>query len=255
MGLCNSSYSFLILGLEESGKTTIVENLRSPKRKIISTAQPPTIGNNAVAFYDSEFKHVSIWEMGGNKKSRALWSTLLPRAQGLIWVIDISKPALFQESFSLLERMLMEVQVDTKVRIMAGKPVYIVLNKTDLIKEHPIETKVASISYINEAWEILWNKNPSEIPNPMKVDTHCAIDLPFLLRPILRFMIGEIRNSETPLILRLLTGDVAHVPSTETVRSSASEHNQNLKEEKKIGASAEPSQLTNSKMEEIPLGT
>ena len=75
----------LMLGLDNSGKTSILYRLKlgQPKRTV------PTIGFNVETL---EYKNIAftVWDVGGQEKLRALWHHYFASAQALIFVVDSS---------------------------------------------------------------------------------------------------------------------------------------------------------------------
>eukprot|EP01083_Nonionella_stella_P288781 982617_1 len=70
-------------GLDATGKTTILYNLKSGQ--IVETI--PTIGFNVETV---EYKNISfsVWDVGGQIRIRPLWRRCIINTQVLIWVID-----------------------------------------------------------------------------------------------------------------------------------------------------------------------
>ena len=75
----------LMLGLDNSGKTSILYRLKlgQPKRTV------PTIGFNVETL---EYKNIAftVWDVGGQEKLRALWRHYFASTQALIFVVDSS---------------------------------------------------------------------------------------------------------------------------------------------------------------------
>jgi len=83
----------LMLGLDNSGKTSILYQLKlgQPKRTV------PTIGFNVETL---EYKNIAftVWDVGGQEKLRALWRHYFAATQALIFVVDSSDRARLSES-------------------------------------------------------------------------------------------------------------------------------------------------------------
>ena len=83
----------LMLGLDNSGKTSILYRLKlgQPKRTV------PTIGFNVETL---EYKNIAftVWDVGGQEKLRALWRHYFASTQALIFVVDSSDRARLQVS-------------------------------------------------------------------------------------------------------------------------------------------------------------
>lgn len=121
----------LILGLDNSGKSTIVnELLPSHERKEEIT---PTIGFQIKTLtLDDSGKHVSLWDIGGQKTLRPFWDNYFDKTDILIWCIDISLPLRFDESFNELKELILR----DEGRIGYECKVIILCNKIDLVLPH-----------------------------------------------------------------------------------------------------------------------
>jgi len=93
----------LMVGLDASGKTTILYKLKLGE--IVTTI--PTIGFNVETV---EYKNISftVWDVGGQDKIRPLWRHYYQNTQGLIFVVDSNDRERVQESREELNKMLNE---------------------------------------------------------------------------------------------------------------------------------------------------
>ena len=107
----------LILGLDGAGKTTILY-----KFKLNETVKTmPTIGFNVESI---EFKglNMSVWDVGGQTKIRALWKHYYQNTDGLIFVVDSNDIERVKEAEEELKLMLNEEELkDTVLLVMANK--------------------------------------------------------------------------------------------------------------------------------------
>lgn len=110
----------LILGLDNSGKSTIVNKLLPIElRKRIT----PTIGFE-IHSINTETNLISLWDIGGQISLRKYWDNYFDITDVFIWCIDISND---RYNESLIE---LESRIDNNVDI----PLIIVFNKIDLIE-------------------------------------------------------------------------------------------------------------------------
>lgn len=126
-----------MFGLSDAGKTTILYLLKTGEKLITL----PTIGYN-VEEIENEFweKNIEIWDVGGTKKIRPLWTHYLNDINGLIWVYDISNEKEIEESQNELIKILSDSKVSENI------PLLIYANKEDLNKnESNIETFINKI--------------------------------------------------------------------------------------------------------------
>ena len=110
----------MILGLDAAGKTTILYQLNLGE----APHTIPTVGFNVESF---EYKNInfSAFDIGGQKKIRALWHYYYDSCDALIYVIDSSDTERIQEA----NEELSSVINDDRLRNI---PVLVYANKQDL---------------------------------------------------------------------------------------------------------------------------
>ena len=108
----------LMLGLDASGKTTILYKLKLGE--IVNTI--PTIGFNVETIEARTAGNFTIWDVGGNSRIRALWRHYLQNTEVVIWVVDSSDAGRFSESKDELHRILGEDELkDARLLVIANK--------------------------------------------------------------------------------------------------------------------------------------
>jgi len=98
----------LILGVHKAGKTTLLEKLKSiylkgeglPHDRIV-----PTVGLNIGRIEDANVKLV-FWDLGGQPGLRTIWEKYYEEAHAVIYVIDSSAAASFEDAKSALGKLL-----------------------------------------------------------------------------------------------------------------------------------------------------
>ena len=82
-------YSILLLGLDNAGKTTLLEQIKAiyspdhhPKLNTV-----PTVGQN-VSLIDLPDCYLRIWDVGGQHSLRGLWQSYYSSAHAIVFVID-----------------------------------------------------------------------------------------------------------------------------------------------------------------------
>ena len=85
-------YSILLLGLDNAGKTTLLEQIKSlyashsaphePKLKTV-----PTVGQN-VSLIDLPELYLRIWDVGGQHTLRGLWQSYYSSCHAIVFVVD-----------------------------------------------------------------------------------------------------------------------------------------------------------------------
>ncbi|KAG6390181.1 hypothetical protein SASPL_151663 [Salvia splendens] len=120
-------FHVLILGIDKSGKTTLLEKLKSqysnleglPPDRIV-----PTVGLNIGRIEVSNTK-LAFWDLGGQLGLRSIWEKYYDEAHAVIYVVDAACPSRFEDSKSALEKALRHEDLQ-------GAPVLILANKQDL---------------------------------------------------------------------------------------------------------------------------
>lgn len=113
-------YRILILGLDASGKTTVLYKL-----KLNETVQTiPTIGFN-VEMVTYKNASLTMWDIGGRDKIRVLIRHYFQNTQGIIYVIDAKDKDRLSDSKEELWRALSEDE-------LRDVPLLVYLNKIDL---------------------------------------------------------------------------------------------------------------------------
>jgi ADP-ribosylation factor protein 1 len=107
----------LMLGLDGSGKTTILYQLKLGE--VIHTI--PTVGFNVE---NLEFGKImfTVWDLGGQERIRKLWPTYYTNTKLIIFVVDSNDRARLPESKSELQQLLSRDEFrDTPLLVFANK--------------------------------------------------------------------------------------------------------------------------------------
>lgn len=136
-------YRLLIIGLDASGKTSILYRLKMGEN--IQTI--PTIGFNVetVSYKNASF---TMWDVGGCDKIRPLIRHYLQNTQGLICVVDSNDSQRLNELNEHLWHMLLEDEV-------RDAPLLVYLNKMDLpsgLKRDTIIQQLGLNNIRNRPW-------------------------------------------------------------------------------------------------------
>ncbi|KAJ1548991.1 hypothetical protein HK405_011635 [Cladochytrium tenue] len=112
----------LMLGLDNSGKTTILYKLKL--KKDLPQQPVPTVGFNM-----ETVRHKNIvfqmWDCGGQDSIRSLWRHYYKGCQGLIFVVDSTDRQRVEEARNELHKVMENLQ-------MEGVPVCVLANKQDI---------------------------------------------------------------------------------------------------------------------------
>lgn len=110
----------LMVGLDNSGKTTIVLKINGEDTSVIS----PTLGFNIKTIKYQKYS-LNIWDVGGQKTIRAYWRNYFEQTDGLVWVVDSS-------DVRRLEDCKMELHNLLKEERLSGASLLILANKQDI---------------------------------------------------------------------------------------------------------------------------
>lgn len=160
-------YSILLLGLDNAGKTTLLEQIKSlyashsaeagyePKLNTV-----PTVGQN-VSVIDLQDLYLRIWDVGGQHSLRGLWQSYYRSAHAVVFVIDstdvgdgdierLSQTASEDDTGRLAECKLVLEDVlqnqDTE-----GVPVLVLANKQD--REDCVEVVRIKEGFVRKVFE------------------------------------------------------------------------------------------------------
>ena len=120
-------YQVLILGLDDSGKTTLLEQLRhlysgTPAPRDLRF--PPTVGLN-LGNLEVDRARLMFWDLGGQQGLRVLWDKYFSDAHALIYVMDSSDGVRIGESVSELDKLMADKE-------LSEVPLLILCNKQDV---------------------------------------------------------------------------------------------------------------------------
>lgn len=111
--------SLAILGLDSSGKSTLVNLFRDTDIPTV-----PTLGFNVEEIVVNNIT-IKIWDVGGQKAFISYWKDYVEEIDGLVFMIDIADEGRFEKSFEAFRSL-----VDN---LKDGLPVLLLLNKSDLL--------------------------------------------------------------------------------------------------------------------------
>lgn len=124
-------YSVLILGLDNAGKTTLLETLKDQYlpnyNRIPASRIVPTVGQNLATLKINNKISLKFWDVGGQDALRELWEEYYDQANAIIFVIDSCDP----ERLNECKESLKQVINNDKFKNI-GIPVLMLANKQDL---------------------------------------------------------------------------------------------------------------------------
>ena len=111
-----------MLGLDNSGKTTITKKLLNQDISIIS----PTLGFQINTINYNDF-NLNVWDIGGQTSLRTFWGNYFDQTDIVIWVIDCLSLERLNESYrELREKVILQDR-------LIGIYLVILINKIDLL--------------------------------------------------------------------------------------------------------------------------
>ncbi|XP_071964468.1 ADP-ribosylation factor-related protein 1-like isoform X2 [Antedon mediterranea] len=121
-------YYILILGLDNAGKTTYLEQSQMQFDKHYKGGQldkiTTTVGLN-IGKIDRGHVRLNFWDLGGQEELQALWDKYYAESHGVIYVIDSSDSSRLDESREAFDEMLTHETLN-------GVPLLVLANKQDV---------------------------------------------------------------------------------------------------------------------------
>ena len=119
-GDSNRTISVLLVGLDGSGKTTILYKLVTGD----SVTTVPTVGYNLETVKHKDIS-MELCDMGGQEIIRPMWQMYYAKSRGLIFVVDSSDRARIEEAKTELRRALENRNLkNAALLVMANKQVH-----------------------------------------------------------------------------------------------------------------------------------
>ena len=111
--------NILILGLDDAGKTTLLNYLNQDVKNV-----KPTLGVNAQTINFCGIT-LNVYDLGGQNAIREYWQYYYENIDGLVYVIDASEEERMEECNELFQQLLKEEK-------LKNVPVLVYANKADL---------------------------------------------------------------------------------------------------------------------------
>mmetsp|Transcript_56967 Transcript_56967/g.144541 ORF Transcript_56967/g.144541 Transcript_56967/m.144541 type:complete len:210 (-) Transcript_56967:274-903(-) len=107
----------IMVGLDAAGKTTVLYRMKLGE----AVTTIPTIGFNVEKL---EYKNIlfTVWDLGGQTKTRAIWHSYYQETDALIFVVDASDRERIEEAHEELLKMLHREEMrDAVLLVLANK--------------------------------------------------------------------------------------------------------------------------------------
>ncbi|KAK2889662.1 hypothetical protein Q8A67_015037 [Cirrhinus molitorella] len=121
-------YCVLILGLDNAGKTTFLEQTKtkfSKNYKGMNLSKITTTVGLNIGTIDVGKARLMFWDLGGQEELQSLWDKYYAESHGVIYVIDSTDEERLGESKNAFEKM---ISSDT----LEGVPLLVLANKQDV---------------------------------------------------------------------------------------------------------------------------
>ncbi|XP_062453027.1 ADP-ribosylation factor-like protein 13B isoform X4 [Rhea pennata] len=111
--------TLIMVGLDNAGKTATVRGIQGESPEDVA----PTVGFSKIDLKQGRFE-VTIFDLGGGRRIRDIWSNYYAESYGVIFVVDSSDIARMEET----KQAMIEVLKSPKI---SGKPMLVLANKQD----------------------------------------------------------------------------------------------------------------------------
>eukprot|EP00474_Spongospora_subterranea_P010385 CRZ10843.1 hypothetical protein [Spongospora subterranea] len=137
----------LILGLDNAGKTTLLNKIHKPDTPIMSTI--PTVGFN-MEHCVVDNVHIAMWDLGGQTGIRRYWRLYVKNTDAIIYVVD----SMDRERFQVAKQELMSFLEEPELN---GVMVLVFANKQDMpnaISAGELSTALGLTDLRDRPWKI-----------------------------------------------------------------------------------------------------
>ncbi|KAM4831761.1 ADP-ribosylation factor-related protein 1 isoform X2 [Urocitellus parryii] len=121
-------YCILILGLDNAGKTTFLEQSKTrfnKQYKGMSLSKITTTVGLNIGTVDVGKTRLMFWDLGGQEELQSLWDKYYAECHGVIYVIDSTDEERLSESKQAFEKVVASEALD-------GVPILVLANKQDV---------------------------------------------------------------------------------------------------------------------------
>mgnify|MGYP003706027459 CR=1 FL=1 len=147
-----SEVSVMMVGLDNSGKSTIVSYLKPMDIEKNVTFVNPTVGFTLETFKKFNFQW-NVWDMSGFGRYRHLWPHYFQYVQGIIFVVDATDKPRVSVAKDELGKILEHPDV-----LRSKIPILIMYNKSDVTEKKMTSNVISKILHLT---------NTSKIKNPI----------------------------------------------------------------------------------------
>ncbi|CAN5955260.1 unnamed protein product [Sphagnum jensenii] len=168
---CRKRIVLVLLGLDGAGKSTLLAKLCGEDQNHVI----PTWGFDKRTWNTRKFQ-ASIYDLGGGKNIRGIWSHYFAEVYGSIFVLDASNDLRMLEVANEFKKVVKDAHLN-------GKPMLVVANKRDLSFDLPTSAILGVLGPINSTYQAFIECNCSLLNN-VEVDQQLNNGLEWLLETI-----------------------------------------------------------------------
>ncbi|KAI7855619.1 ADP-ribosylation factor family-domain-containing protein [Circinella umbellata] len=120
-------YYVLIIGLDNAGKTTLLERIKSIFLGVAGLAPEkiaPTVGLN-IGRVDIKSSRINFWDLGGQRDLQSIWERYYTECHAIVFVVDSTDSKRLEECKDTFEKMITNEEVE-------GVPILMLANKQDI---------------------------------------------------------------------------------------------------------------------------
>jgi len=120
LGLCEKEAKLVFLGLDNAGKTTLLNLLATNELRAFTPTQQPTMEEFTLGRVNFR-----TYDLGGHQMARRIWNEYSAEADGIIFLVDSADQSRFDEAAQEIRAL-----IDNEA--MSETPILILGNKIDL---------------------------------------------------------------------------------------------------------------------------
>ncbi|KAH0791419.1 GTP-binding protein SAR1b-like isoform X2 [Histomonas meleagridis] len=117
LGLKNKSGKLLFLGLDDAGKTTLMQMLKTGKFMQYDQTKTYTVENLTI-----EKISFSAYDLGGHEIARESWEQYYMDVSAIVFIVDAANPARFAEAKAEFDKLLSNETIrNTPILVLGNK--------------------------------------------------------------------------------------------------------------------------------------
>nr|XP_006822404.1 PREDICTED: ADP-ribosylation factor-related protein 1-like isoform X2 [Saccoglossus kowalevskii] len=121
-------FFILILGLDNAGKTTFLEQTKTQfnrNYKGLSLSKITTTVGLNIGKIDIGSVRLMFWDLGGQEELQSLWHKYYAESHGVIFVVDATDETRLEDSWRAFDEMI-------ESEALVGVPILVLANKQDI---------------------------------------------------------------------------------------------------------------------------